>query len=54
MCDRQHKYFIHPEELIHMLDAIRNATHANMNDTELAAALVDRLPHDDQGAMFWA
>ena len=27
-----------------MLDAIRNATAADMNDTELAAALVDRLP----------
>jgi hypothetical protein len=37
-----------------MLNAIRTATNADMSDSELATALVDRLPHDDQGPLFWA
>ncbi len=37
-----------------MLNAIRTATQADMSDNELAAALVDRCPTDDQGPLFWA
>jgi hypothetical protein len=37
-----------------MLKAIRTATNATIPDDELAAILVDRLPHDDEGAMLWA
>ncbi len=48
-------HILHPlEEMIDMFDAIRIAAHADMNDTELAAALVDRCPTDDNGPLFWA
>lgn len=37
-----------------MINAIRTATHTTMNDDELAQALVDRLPMDNEGALFWS
>jgi|GEM_PF-1430938 len=37
-----------------MFDKIRTTAHCSMTDSELTAAMVNRLPHDDEGAMFWA
>lgn len=37
-----------------MLSTIREMNGLNMNDNELAQALVDTLPCDNEGALFWA
>lgn len=37
-----------------MISAIRTATHSTMSDDELTKALVDRLPSDTEGPLFWA
>lgn len=37
-----------------MLNSVRNAIDPTMSDSELAAKLIDCLPTDNEGAMFWA
>jgi len=37
-----------------MLKAVRTATNPALSDDQIAEMLMDRLPHDDEGAMFWA
>ncbi len=37
-----------------MLKAVRTATDPNLSDDQITEMLMNRLPHDDEGAMFWA